>query len=160
MRILRAKHSIEWQNGVMTNSAKDTRSTIIPALRYRNAKTMIDWLGTAFGFTKKAVYPGPNDTILHAELIFGNGMIMIGSADNTTASTGLYKQPDEIGGAETQAPYIIVTDIDGLYQCAKTAGAKIVSALETKEYGGKAFTCTDPEGHLWLFGTYDPWVNG
>jgi hypothetical protein len=37
------------------------------------------------------------------------------------------------------------------------SGAKIITALETKEYGGKAFTCSDPEGHLWFFGTYDPW---
>jgi uncharacterized glyoxalase superfamily protein PhnB len=29
--------------------------------------------------------------------------------------------------------------------------------LEEKEYGGKAFTCTDPEGHVWHVGTYDPW---
>lgn len=143
----------------MTNFAKNTRSTVVPGLRYRNAKTMIEWLCNAFGFSKQAVYPGPNETILHAELTFGNGMVMIGSVDNATASTPLFKQPDEIGGAETQAPCLIVSDIDALYLSAKTAGARILSPLESKEYGGKAFTCADPEGHIWLFGTYDPWEN-
>lgn len=25
-------------------------------------------------------------------------------------------------------------------------------------YGGRAFSCRDPEGHLWSIGTYDPWA--
>ncbi|MEP7097563.1 MAG: glyoxalase, partial [Dokdonella sp.] len=29
--------------------------------------------------------------------------------------------------------------------------------LETKEYGGTGYSCRDPEGHLWWFGSYDPW---
>jgi uncharacterized glyoxalase superfamily protein PhnB len=29
--------------------------------------------------------------------------------------------------------------------------------LEEKDYGGKGFTCADPEGHIWHVGTYDPW---
>jgi hypothetical protein len=23
--------------------------------------------------------------------------------------------------------------------------------------GGRDFTCRDPEGHVWTFGSYDPW---
>ena len=34
----------------------NTTTTIIPTLRYRNAVAMIDWLCTAFGFTRHAVY--------------------------------------------------------------------------------------------------------
>jgi hypothetical protein len=45
------------QNGDMTTFAKNCKSTVIPGLRYRNAKTMIDWLGEAFGFEKQVVYP-------------------------------------------------------------------------------------------------------
>jgi uncharacterized glyoxalase superfamily protein PhnB len=29
--------------------------------------------------------------------------------------------------------------------------------IKDEEYGGRGFTCSDPEGHLWSFGTYDPW---
>jgi hypothetical protein len=25
------------------------------------------------------------------------------------------------------------------------------------DYGGRAFTCRDLEGHTWSIGTYDPW---
>jgi uncharacterized glyoxalase superfamily protein PhnB len=137
--------------------AKNCKSTIIPSMRYRNAKTMIDWLCRAFGFTKNAVYLGPDDVVMHAQLTFGNGMIMLGSVDNNSPASKHYKQPDEIGGAETQSVYLIVSDIDALYASAKSAGAKIVMELEAKDYGGKGFSCADPEGHLWSFGTYDPW---
>ncbi len=141
----------------MTTLAKDCKSTVIPGLRYRNAMEMIEWLCRAFGFEKQAVYAGPEGVVMHAQLTFGNGMIMIGSVSNGTPSSELMKQPDEIGGAETQAPYLVVSDIDAIHASAKSAGAKMVFDLEAKDYGGKAFTCTDPEGHVWHVGTYDPW---
>ena len=58
--------------------AKDCRSTIIPALRYRDAHQAIDFLVRAFGFAKQAVYDGPDGTVAHAQLTFGNGMVMLG----------------------------------------------------------------------------------
>jgi uncharacterized glyoxalase superfamily protein PhnB len=69
----------------------------------------------------------------------------------------LMKQPDEIGGAETQSAYIVVSDADALYKRAKAAGAKIVMDIKDEDYGGRGFSCRDLEGHLWNFGTYDPW---
>ena len=141
----------------MTSSAKNSGSSVIPGLRYRNAKSMIDWLCEVFGFEKQVVHAGPGDIVMHAQLTFGNGMIMVGSVSNETAAAKLLKQPDEIGGAETQSPYLIVSDIDAIYARAKSAGAKILMDLEEKEYGGKSFSCADPEGHVWHVGTYDPW---
>jgi uncharacterized glyoxalase superfamily protein PhnB len=26
-----------------------------------------------------------------------------------------------------------------------------------QDYGGRGYTCRDPEGYVWSFGTYDPW---
>jgi uncharacterized glyoxalase superfamily protein PhnB len=141
----------------MTTLAKNCKSTVIPGLRYRNAKTMIDWLCKAFGFEKQVVYAGPDGVVMHSQLTFGNGMIMIGSVANVTPVSNLLKQPDEIGGAETQAPYLVVSDVDAIYASAKIAGAKMVIDLEQKEHGGKAFSCSDSEGHIWNVGTFDPW---
>ncbi len=118
---------------------------------------MIDWLCDAFGFEKHAVYKGADDIVMHAQLTFGNGMIMIGSVDNQSPSSKEITQPDEIGGRVTQAPYLVVADCDGLYALAKAAGATMLTELREMDYGGKAFSCKDPEGHLWHFGGYDPW---
>lgn len=141
----------------MELSLKQCRSTVIPGLRYRDAMAMIGWLCETFGFQKQAVYTGPGDVVMHAQLTFGNGMIMVSSVDNGTDAATSMRQPDEIGGAETQAPYLIVSDCDVMYAKAKAAGAKIVIELESKDYGGKAFSCSDPEGHIWHIGTYNPW---
>ncbi len=64
-----------------------TTSTIIPCLRYRDAHAAIDWLCNAFGFEKHAVY-ADDDTVQHAQLTFGNGMLMLGSTDNDSESVG------------------------------------------------------------------------
>ena len=78
----------------MSNQAKACRSTIVPSLRYRNALAAIDWLIRAFGFEKQAVYLGPdNTTVMHAQLTFGNGMIMLGSVDNGGEYSKLMVQP-------------------------------------------------------------------
>jgi uncharacterized glyoxalase superfamily protein PhnB len=33
----------------------------------------------------------------------------------------------------------------------------MIRELAEMEYGGKAFSCRDPEGHRWNLGEYDPW---
>ena len=66
-------------------------------------------------------------------------------------------QPDGYGGRETRSPRIIVSDADALYARAKTAGATIVLDLADQDSGGRGCACRDPEGHLWWFGSYDPW---
>jgi uncharacterized glyoxalase superfamily protein PhnB len=140
----------------MSTVAKNTRVTIIPCLRYRNAPAAIEWLCQTFGFEKQLVVPNEDGTIAHAQLSFGNGMIMLGSVHENEFGR-LMKQPDEIGGAETQSAYMIVSDADLIYQRAKAAGAEIVLEIKDEDYGGRGFSCRDLEGHLWNIGTYDPW---
>ncbi|MEX2317826.1 MAG: VOC family protein [Pirellulales bacterium] len=142
----------------MSPRPKDTTATIIPCLLYRDAAAAMAWLCDVFGFEKLAAYEGKDGTIMHAELRFGNGMIMLGSGTET-AYGKLIKRPEQIGGYETQAPYVIVEDADVVYQRAKAAGAEIVIDIKTEDYGGRGFTCRDLEGHLWSIGTYDPWAH-
>jgi uncharacterized glyoxalase superfamily protein PhnB len=143
---------------VSAGLAKNTKATVIPVLRYRNAPAAIEWLCRTFGFEKHLVVPGEGEIIAHAELSFGNGMIMLGSVpEQETQFDRLMKQPDEIGGAETQSAYVVVNDADAVYARAKAAGARIAIEIKDEDYGGRGFTCYDLEGHLWSFGTYDPW---
>ena len=62
--------------------------------------------------------------------------------------------------ASPRAPYIIVNDADAHYAKAKAAGAEILFDIADQDHGGRAYTCRDPEGHVWNFGTYDPWAEG
>jgi uncharacterized glyoxalase superfamily protein PhnB len=142
----------------VSSLAKNTRATVIPSLRYRNAPAAIEWLCQTFGFEKQLVVPSEDGAIAHAQLSFGNGMIMLGSVlEKETEFGHLIKQPDEIGGFETQSPYVVVSDADEIYRRAKAAGAEIVIEIKDEDYGGRVFSCRDLEGHLWNIGTYDPW---
>jgi uncharacterized glyoxalase superfamily protein PhnB len=128
-------------------------------MRYRDAPAAIDWLCNAFGFEKSLVVPGDAGTIAHAQLTFGNGMIMLGSAGTHGGGYDeLIKTPAELGGVGTQSAYVIVTDADAHHDRAVAAGAEILMPIEDQSYGGRAYTCRDPEGHLWTFGSYDPWT--
>jgi uncharacterized glyoxalase superfamily protein PhnB len=140
----------------MRSNPKNTVSTVIPAMRYRDANAAIEWLCKAFGFEKHLVVPGENGTVAHAQLTFGNGMIMLGSAREDEFGQWV-KPPRETGGVGTQSAYVIVEDADAHHARAKTAGAEIVMEVEDQDYGGRLYACRDPEGHLWSFGTYDPW---
>lgn len=142
----------------MSTLAKNTKATVIPCMRYRNAPAAIDWLCQVFGFEKQLVVPNEDGTIAHAQLSFGNGMIMLGSVLKKETEFGLLmKQPDEIGGSETQSSYLIVSDADEIYRRAKAAGGQIVIEIKDEDYGGRGFSFRDLEGHIWNVGTYDPW---
>jgi uncharacterized glyoxalase superfamily protein PhnB len=141
----------------MAGNAKNTTSNVIPTMRYNDAAAAIAWLCEAFGFERHLVVPGESATIAHAQLVFGRGMIMLGSAHDD-AFDQLQKPPSDLGGVTTQSPYIIVEDADEHYARAVSAGAKVVMEIKDADYGGRGYSCRDPEGHLWNFGTYDPWA--
>ena len=129
---------------------------MVPCLLYRDAPTAIEWLCHAFGFEKHMIVDNPDGTIAHAQLAYGNGMIMIGSVGETPYGK-LIRQPDEVGGIETQSVYVVVPDADVVYQRVKATAGEIMIDIKDEDYGGRGFTCRDPEGHLWNIGSYDPW---
>jgi len=131
-------------------------SRVVSAMRYRDAAAAIDWLCDAFGFERHLVVAGEDGSIAHAQLVFGNGMIMLGTARDDEFGA-FVKTPAEAGGKTTQSVYVIVADADAHHACAVAAGAEILIDLIDEDYGGRAYTCRDPEGHIWTFGTYDPW---
>jgi uncharacterized glyoxalase superfamily protein PhnB len=135
--------------------AAHTTATVIPCLRYRDAPAAIDWLCNAFGFQRQAVYQ-EGDIVQHAQLVFGNGMLMLSSVQPSAWGTNMI-QPDEVGGMETQSACVIISDADTHYARAKAAGAEILIDIADQEYGGRGYGCRDIEGHIWWFGTYDPW---
>ena len=142
----------------MTSLVKHTTATIIPSLRYRDAPAAIEWLCEAFGFEKHLVVPGEGGTIDHAQLVFGNGMIMLGSARDDPERPRT--PPDAPDGPGPKSAYLIVADADAHHARAVAAGARVVMAPEDQHYGGRLYSCRDPEGNLWNFGTYDPWEHG
>ena len=140
----------------MTQEHVCSKGNIIPAMRYRDAPGAIEWLCSVLGFEKGLIVHGDDGTIAHAQLTMGNGMIMLGSVRDDEFGR-MMKTPSEVG-AVTQSLYVVVDMIDDHYQRAKSAGAEIVGEIEDQDYGGRLYSARDPEGHLWNFGSYDPWA--
>lgn len=138
--------------------ARNCPSTVVPGMRYRDPNAMIEWLTRAFGLQPHAIYRFPDGSVMHAEMTFGNGMIMIGDAAKQTPYSPHAIQPDETGLRETRSISLLVEDCDPIYAQAVAAGARMIFDLEAKPYGGKSFTCYDPEGHIWNIGSYNPWA--
>jgi uncharacterized glyoxalase superfamily protein PhnB len=132
-------------------------STVIPTLRYRDAHAAIDRLCAVFGFTRHLVVPDDAGGVAHAQLVLGPGMLMLGSARDD-AFGRLQKPPDDVGGVGTQSPYVVVPDPDAVLARATAAGFTVVREIRDEDFGGRAFSCRDPEGHLWNVGSFDPWA--
>jgi len=125
---------------------------VIPFLGYEDPRAALDWLARAFGFEASAVHEGENGEIVHAEMRFGDGMIMLGRPG---PSFGM-KTAKELG-AVNQGIYSIVDDgIDAHFERAVAAGAEVVMELHDTDYGSREYMVRDPEGNLWSFGTYRP----
>jgi uncharacterized glyoxalase superfamily protein PhnB len=142
----------------MTASCHHFPTAIMPTLRYRDVAPAIDWLCDAFGFAKHLVIADADGGVAYAELSIGSSMIMIGPAEGS-AFDRLMQQPDQIGGVETQICYLFVADVDQHRDRAVAAGAEIVLDMDAEGSTGRGYSCRDPEGHLWNFGTYNPWHN-
>jgi uncharacterized glyoxalase superfamily protein PhnB len=135
----------------------DPGSLIVPVVRYQDAFAAIAFLERAFGFERRVVVPGetPN-SVGHAQLTFGSRMLMLATLKESEFDHRM-KLPKDVGGS-TQALYIIVEEVDAHCARALAAGARIVTPLEDWDHGGRGYTCMDCEGHIWSFGTYNPWT--
>lgn len=128
---------------------------VVPTIPYRDAMAMVEWLCNAYGFEKRRIVNGEGGEIKYAVLAFGDTAIMVVRAADSRLER-LVVHPDRIGGVETQACYLVVSDIDGHYAKAAARGAEIVARIEGRERGDRTYTSRDPEGHIWMFGTHDP----
>lgn len=115
------------------------------ALFYQDPKAALAWLEKAFGFEVSLLLEDAEGNLVHSQMAFGNGYVMIGqewSAD--------HQSPKSVDGKNTQSVSIeIDTDIDAHFERAKAAGAVIYAEPETQFYGDRTYRCRDLEGHIW-----------
>src|SRR5688572_4569710 len=139
-------------------AGKHQGSSLISCLGYKDADAAVEWLCRAFGFQEHAVYRDDAGKVMHAELTFGNGMVMLGPDQGGEFGKRFMTLPERAGGRCTQIVCIIVDDVDAHHERARAAGAEIVMAPQDQSYGGRSYAARDPEGHAWSIGSYDPWA--
>ncbi len=128
---------------------------ISSALYYQDAAAAIDWLCNAFGFEVRLKVEGEGGAIEHSELVFGDGLVMVSTAQKR-AERAYCVSPRAHDGANTQNLCVHVDDVDAHCARARAAGAAIGMEPETHDYGedywaDRAYEAIDPEGHHWFF---------
>lgn len=131
-----------------------TQIVAIPS--YDDVPKAIDFLVEAFGFERHAVYENSDGTIAHVELILGGSMVML--ATPGAGEHGALVSSVRQAGKPTGGFYVVDDDVQARHDRAAAAGAEIIMGPREREHGGTEFTCRDHEGHLWTFGSYDPWA--
>ena len=137
----------------MNEIAKPTRVSLLGVLRYADCTAALTFLTEVFGFTEGNVFRDGEGKVVHAELWFGNGGLMIAPVADTPFGRFM-RQPAQAGGV-TASFFLVVQDPDAHHARAKEAGFEIVLPLRDEPYGSREYSVRDPEGHIWTFGTYD-----
>jgi len=113
--------------------------SLTPGFAVPHAGKVIDFLERAFDAKVVERYPGPNNTVAHAELLIGDSVVMLGEAGDhhpaMPASISYYVDNGEA--------------VDRVYQRAVTAGAKSLMEPKNQFYGYRSATVQDVGGNRW-----------
>jgi PhnB protein len=120
--------------------SNDTYRTLTPYLVVANADREIAFLEKAFGATVTSCQRNTDNTVMHAELTFGNSQVMLGQAG------GQWK-------AREAAIFVWVPGCDVAYDKAIAAGAISESSPEDKPYGQRMAGVIDSNGVTWWIGS-------
>lgn len=124
------------------------RSTVIPALFYKDPAAALAWLEKAFGLETRLLVTDASGGVAHAEMSYGGGRITVGPGSWIDWA----KSPADVGGANTAAIHIMVDDVEAHCARARAAGAVITMEPADQFYGDRTYRARDPEGHNWVFG--------
>jgi uncharacterized glyoxalase superfamily protein PhnB len=131
---------------------------IASSLYYRDAAAAIDWLCRAFGFAVRLRVEGEGGVIVHSELEYGEGLIMVGQEEREGTPPRFRRRrlsPLNSPG-NTQDLMLYVDDVDAHCARARAAGATIVSEPAVHDYGDdhwadRSYGALDLDGHIWWF---------
>ena len=122
---------------------------VSPYLAVDGAADAIDFYVSVLGGTERMRMPGPDGRIGHAEVEFGDSVVML--ADEFPEMG--HKGPNSLGGTPISIT-LYVEDCDKVIDAAVKKGATVLQAAEDRFYGDRAGMIEDPWGHHWSLMTH------
>jgi PhnB protein len=120
-----------------------------PYLYVDDAQAAIDFYGEVFGTKERMRMPAPGGKIGHAELQFGDSILML--ADQFPEMGA--RSPRTVGGSPVTLS-VYVEDVDDVYQRAMRGGATEIRGVRDEFYGDRTGQFEDPFGHRWSIATH------
>ena len=118
--------------------------TVTPSLVVAGAAKAIDFYKKAFGAEERMRFPAPDGTIMHAELLIGDSIVML--ADEMPDQGG--RGPKSIGGTPVSF-FVYRENVDAAWKQAVDAGATPIMPLADQFWGDRTGCLEDPFGHRW-----------
>jgi PhnB protein len=114
----------------------------------KGATEAIAFYQRAFGAEELFRLTGPEGRIGHAELRFGDSVMMLADEWPDFGALG----PASIGGSPVSV-HLYVDDVDRVVERAVDAGATVLRPVKDEFYGDRAGMIADPFGHKWQVAT-------
>jgi PhnB protein len=124
-------------------------NAITPYLAVADATKAIEFYKRAFGAKERMVMPTPDGKVMHAELEFGDSVVML--SDPFPQST---TQSPKQAGASTASIMFYVDDVDEAYKQALDAGATSEQEPEDMFWGDRFARVVDQDGHSWQLASH------
>ena len=133
----------------MNNKIPEGFSSVTPMFLFKDARKAIDFYKRAFGARERYAMPNPDGKgIMHAEILIGNSIIMMGEEHSQQAC----KSAESFGGSPVSF-YLYVENVDEAFKTAVSAGAETQMPVQDMFWGDRMGTVTDPFGYSWSLAT-------
>jgi len=127
----------------------DGYTSITPYLIVQGAGEALAFYAKALGAKTVVNMPGPDGSVMHAEMQIGNARFMLGEENVQRGD----KSPKALGGSASSI-MIYTEDVDQLVRQATDAGAKVVMPIQDMFWVDRFGSITDPFGHNWSIATH------
>jgi PhnB protein len=113
---------------------------LTPYLNIKGAPRAIEFYKQAFGAKERVRMPGPDGSVMHAELEIGDSVLMLSEA---------------LRDAESRSSiFCYVPDCDAVFASALAAGATTKMPLADQFWGDRFGSVIDPFGITWSIATH------
>jgi PhnB protein len=123
--------------------------TVTPSLKLKDAAKAIEFYKEAFGATERGRFEMPGGGIMHAEIVIGDSVVMLGEEMPEMGAKG----PLTLGGTPVRL-HIYTEDVDSLFARATKAGATVMMPVADQFWGDRYGVLADPFGHEWSIATH------
>lgn len=134
----------------MTKAIPEGFQSITPYFVFKDARKAMEFYKRAFGAQERFAMPGPDGKgVMHAELLIGNSIIMMGEENPQQAC----KSAETIGGSPVSF-YLYLENVDEAFRIALEAGAEARMPVQEMFWGDRVGTVQDPFGFSWSLATH------